>query len=48
MNAAPTILIIDDTPQNIRLLDAVLSPQGYRIVAAGSGREVAAAAAGQG
>ena len=39
MNAAPTILIIDDTPQNIRLLDAVLSPQGYRIVAAGSGRE---------
>ena len=39
VNAAPTILIIDDTPQNIRLLDAVLSPQGYRIVAAGSGRE---------
>jgi class 3 adenylate cyclase/CheY-like chemotaxis protein len=39
MNAAPTILIVDDTPQNTRLLDAVLSPQGYRIVAAGSGRE---------
>ena len=39
MSAAPTILIVDDTPQNIRLLDAVLSPQGYRIVAAGSGGE---------
>jgi class 3 adenylate cyclase len=32
-------LIVDDTPQNIRLLDAVLSPQGYRVVAAASGRE---------
>ena len=39
MTAAPTILIVDDTPQNIRLLDAVLSPQGYRVVAAASGRE---------
>jgi class 3 adenylate cyclase/CheY-like chemotaxis protein len=39
VNATPTILIVDDTAQNIRLLDAVLSPQGYRITAAGSGRE---------
>jgi len=39
VSAAPTILIVDDTPQNIRLLDAVLSPQGYQILAAGSGRE---------
>jgi len=39
VTAPPTILIVDDTPQNIRLLDAVLSPQGYRVVAAGSGRE---------
>jgi len=39
VNATPTILIIDDTAQNIRLLDAVLSPQGYRIATAGSGRE---------
>jgi class 3 adenylate cyclase/CheY-like chemotaxis protein len=39
VNAKATILIVDDTPQNVRLLDAVLSPQGYRIVAAGSGRE---------
>jgi class 3 adenylate cyclase/CheY-like chemotaxis protein len=39
VNATPTILIVDDTPQNTRLLDAVLGPQGYRMVAAGSGRE---------
>jgi adenylate cyclase len=39
VNAAPTILIVDDTAQNVRLLDAVLSPQGYRIAAAGSGLE---------
>jgi adenylate cyclase len=39
VNPKATILIVDDTPQNVRLLDAVLSPQGYRIVAAGSGRE---------
>jgi class 3 adenylate cyclase len=39
VNAPPTILIVDDTPQNIRLLDAVLSPRGYRIVSAGSGRD---------
>jgi class 3 adenylate cyclase len=39
VNALPTILIVDDTPQNTRLLDAVLGPQGYRIVAAGSGHE---------
>ena len=39
MTDVPTILIVDDTPQNIRLLDAVLSPKGYRIVTAGSGRE---------
>jgi class 3 adenylate cyclase len=34
-----TILVVDDTPQNIRLLDAVLAPRGYRVVAAGSGAE---------
>ena len=39
MNATPTILIVDDTAQNIRLLDAVLSPKGYRIATAGSGHE---------
>jgi DNA-binding NarL/FixJ family response regulator len=31
------ILIVDDTAANIRLLQAVLSPEGYRVVAADSG-----------
>jgi adenylate cyclase len=34
-----TVLVIDDQPQNIRLLDAVLSPRGYRVVSASSGTE---------
>jgi adenylate cyclase len=33
----PRILVVDDTPQNIRLLDAVLSSRGYDVVPAGSG-----------
>ena len=33
----PTILIVDDQPQNLRLLEAVLEPRGYRTVAAESG-----------
>ncbi len=35
----PTILIVDDQPQNLRLLDAVLQPRGYRTVPAASGEE---------
>jgi adenylate cyclase len=35
----PTILIVDDQPQNLRLLDAILQPRGYRTVAAASGEE---------
>jgi class 3 adenylate cyclase len=34
-----TVLAVDDLPQNIRLLDAVLSPRGYRVVSAQSGDE---------
>jgi adenylate cyclase len=34
-----TVLVVDDQPQNIRLLDAVLSPRGYRVVPASSGEE---------
>lgn len=34
-----TILAIDDDPASLRLLDAVLSPRGYRVVAARSGDE---------
>ena len=34
-----TILAVDDQPQNLRLLDAVLSPRGYRIETATTGEE---------
>jgi adenylate cyclase len=35
----PKILVVDDTPHNIRLLEAVLLPRGYAVVAATSGEE---------
>jgi adenylate cyclase len=35
----PVILVVDDTPANIKLLDAVLAPRGYTVIAAGSGPE---------
>ena len=34
-----TILAVDDQPQNLRLLEAVLAPRGYRIVTATSGEQ---------
>lgn len=34
-----TILAVDDLPQNIKLLDAVLSPRGFTVLSAGSGEE---------
>jgi adenylate cyclase len=34
-----TILAVDDQPANLRLLDAVLSPRGYRLVRASSGEQ---------
>jgi class 3 adenylate cyclase/CheY-like chemotaxis protein len=40
-----TILVVDDLPQNVKLLDAILSPRGYTVVAAGSGEEALAAVA---
>jgi adenylate cyclase len=33
------ILAVDDQPQNLRLLDAVLSPHGYQVLTASSGEE---------
>jgi class 3 adenylate cyclase/CheY-like chemotaxis protein len=33
------ILVVDDTPQNIRLLEAVLLPHGYQVTSATSGPE---------
>src|SRR5581483_519441 len=35
----PAILVVDDLPANLRLLEAVLSPRGYRLVCAASGAE---------
>jgi adenylate cyclase len=34
-----TVLVVDDTPQNVRLLEALLLPRGYRVVTATSGEE---------
>lgn len=43
-----TILVVDDTPQNVRLLEAVLSPLGHRIVTATNGQEALEAVAREG
>ena len=34
-----TVLAVDDQPANVRLLEAVLTPRGYRVVGAESGDE---------
>ncbi len=39
MKDKPTILVVDDQPQNIELLEAHLVPQGYAIITAASGAE---------
>jgi adenylate cyclase len=39
MTADPLILVVDDLPQSVRLLDAVLSPEGFRVAMASSGAE---------
>ena len=39
MKDKPVILIVDDEPQNIELLEAYLVPQGYEIVKAANGEE---------
>ncbi len=39
MNERRKILAVDDTPENLRLLDALLTPQGYALVSVSSGRE---------
>jgi adenylate cyclase len=35
----PKILVVDDLPQNVRLLEAVLTSNGYTVTSASSGRE---------
>src|SRR5207245_2413581 len=37
MTGRPKILGIDDTPENLRLLEAILTPRGYDLVTASSG-----------
>jgi len=39
VDVQPKILVVDDVPQNVRLLDAVLSSNGYAVTSASSGRE---------
>ena len=39
MTGGPKILVVDDLPQNIRLLEAVLGPRGYEVASAASGPE---------
>jgi adenylate cyclase len=38
-NGAGKILVVDDTPENLRLLEAVLVPRGYEVLTARSGEE---------
>lgn len=37
--AGPRILVVDDVPQNIRLLEAILTSKGYAVTSASSGQE---------
>jgi class 3 adenylate cyclase/CheY-like chemotaxis protein len=39
MSQDPIVLVVDDLPQNARLLDAVLAPRGYQVRTAESGEE---------
>jgi adenylate cyclase len=42
-----TILVVDDLPQNVKLLDAVLSPRGFTVLSAGSGEDALELLSGQ-
>jgi len=39
MNSPAKILVVDDTPKNVKLLADLLSVKGYAVVTAGSGKE---------
>jgi class 3 adenylate cyclase/CheY-like chemotaxis protein len=41
-SSATRILVVDDQPANVRLLDAILSPRGYDVCTASSGPEALA------
>ena len=38
MSDGARILVVDDVPENVRLLEAVLEAQGYDVVSAGDGQ----------
>ena len=42
MDILATVLAVDDQPANLRLLDAVLTPRGHRVITAASGQEALA------
>jgi adenylate cyclase len=42
MNVPATVLAVDDQPTNLRLLDAVLTPRGHRVLTAASGPQALA------
>jgi class 3 adenylate cyclase len=42
MDTPVTVLAVDDQPANLRLLDAVLTPRGHRVITASSGGEALA------
>jgi adenylate cyclase len=42
MDTPVTVLAVDDQPTNLRLLDAVLTPRGHRVITASSGAEALA------
>jgi DNA-binding response OmpR family regulator len=39
MSTSGRILVVDDVPRNIRLLEAVLTNEGYEVISAGSGAD---------
>jgi len=43
VNDPARILVVDDLPQNIKLLEAILAPRGYAVIDATSGEEALAA-----
>lgn len=45
VSTAPKIVVVDDTLQNIKLLEAVLTSRGYVVIPAGSGEEALASVA---
>jgi len=45
MNNPPRLLLVDDRPDNLALLEAILAPEGYEIITADSGARALARAA---